>query len=101
MGFIYSTNKSIDFDKEEIEGTLPNDKQILKLRIEKKGRGGKTATIINNFIGSKESLKELSKEIKTFCSTGGSIKDNEIIIQGDLKSKIKVFLENKGYKTKG
>lgn len=102
MGIVYSTNENFKFENEKKEQeTVPKKEQLLKLRLEVKGRGGKKVTIINNFIGLQGDLEKLSKEIKNFCATGGSIKDGEIIIQGDLKDKIKKFLEEEGYKTKG
>ena len=72
----------------------------LEVHIEKKGRGGKTAVIVKGFEGSEEALKDLAKDLKSHCATGGSVKDGEIIIQGDLRPKVMDFLHKKSFKTK-
>ena len=56
--------------------------------------------IIENFKGHEDSLKNLAKEIKNHCGTGGSVKDGDILIQGDVRDKIISYLKNKGFKTK-
>ena len=101
-GMVYSTNSDYEFDynTEEIE-TLPNSQQNLKVAIDKKNRRGKMVTLITGFVGSDEDLKALGKLVKTKCGVGGSVKDNEIIIQGDFISKIKDILIKDGYKIKG
>ena len=58
------------------------------------------AVIIKKFIGSKEELKNLAKKLKTHCGVGGSVKNNEIIIQGNVREKIMDLLEKDGYKFK-
>ena len=65
--------------------------------MEKKGRGGKAVTLIKGFIGTEEDLKVLGKLLKTKCGVGGSVKDNEIIIQGDFKQRITDLLKAEGY----
>ena len=95
----YSTNP--DFKPENL--TNPDDfkiepkNQSLEVWIDKH-RAGKTAVIIKNFIGSKEELKNLAKKLKTHCGVGGSVKNNEIIIQGNVREKIMDLLEKDGYK---
>jgi translation initiation factor 1 len=64
-------------------------------------RSGKPTTVIKEFIGTQEDLKSLEKMLKQHCGVGGSSKDGEILIQGELTDKIKSFLQQKGYKTKG
>ena len=101
-GMVYSTNSDYEFDysTEDVE-TLPNNQQNLKVAIDKKNRKGKMVTLITGFVGSEDDLKTLGKLIKTKCGVGGSVKDNEVIIQGDFISKIKDLLIKDGYKVKG
>ncbi|MEI6766161.1 MAG: translation initiation factor [Bacteroidota bacterium] len=101
-GIVYSTNPQFEYvsAKNEDPDTLAPNQQQLKVHIEKKHRGGKTASIIRGFIGKQEDLEELGKLIKTKCGTGGSAKDGEIIIQGDHRDKIVAMLTEKGYKAK-
>lgn len=99
---VFSTGNSgfQGFDEEdEIEEIQAGD-QLLEVHLEKKGRGGKTAVIIKGFEGSDEALKDLAKAVKGHCATGGSVKDGEIIIQGDMRPKILDYLQKQGYKTK-
>ena len=101
-GFVFSTNKDEDFsafDEELAEVIQPKD-QHLEAHFSNKGRGGKTVTVITGFKGSENDLKELGKFLKTKCSAGGSIKDGEIIIQGNFRDKIMLLLKNEGYQVK-
>ncbi len=102
IGTVYSTNPDFDYtyDNPSEPTTLPPQQQDLRIFIEKKHRGGKTASIIKGFIGTHDDLEALSKLLKTKCGTGGSAKDNEIIIQGDMRDKILEILLAKGYKAK-
>lgn len=100
-GFVFSTNKEFEFDNhEENEETLAPNAQRLEAHLDKKNRAGKIATIIKGFQGSDEDLKVLGKELKTLCGVGGSVKEKEIIIQGNFRDKIMDFLSKKGYKVK-
>ena len=67
------------------------------MRIEKNGRGGKTVTIVSGFIGTLEDLQSLGKSLKNKCGVGGSVKDGEILIQGDFKLRIVDLLRVMGY----
>jgi translation initiation factor 1 len=99
---VYSTNPNYQYkyeDDEETE-TLPPSQQLLKIHLEKKHRGGKTVNIIKDFIGTEDDLKNLGKLLKSKCGTGGSVKNSEIIIQGDFRIKIIEILTKEGYKTK-
>ncbi len=97
--FVYSTNPNFSFNQEEenAETLLPQE-QILRVWLETKHRAGKAASIIAGFVGKEDDLKELGKKIKNFCGTGGTVKDREIIIQGDHRDKILQWLQKEGYK---
>ncbi|MBQ6799701.1 MAG: translation initiation factor [Bacteroidaceae bacterium] len=99
LGMVYSTNPDIQFvtDDEPEAETLPKNQQRLRVRIEKNGRGGKTATIIAGFIGSEADLKELGKWLKGRLGVGGSAKDGEVLIQGDFKQRVIDLLKADGY----
>jgi translation initiation factor 1 len=80
---------------------LPPNQQNLRVEASSKGRKGKTVTIIRGFQTSPEKLTDLLKKLKTQCGAGGTLKDNEIEIQGDHKQKIVQSLIQLGYKAKG
>jgi len=98
-GIVYSTNPDFEFSAADIspDHTLPPAKQVLKIALDKKARAGKRVTIVSGYSGKTTDLETLSKTIKTKCSVGGSVKDREIVIQGDLRDKIKLLLEQLGY----
>src|SRR5210317_65356 len=91
---VYSTNPEYDydFDGNEEQETLEPEAQDLKLLLEKKGRGGKTVSIVSNFVGSSDDLNDLSKKLKSALGTGGSVKNHEIIIQGGRRNNIRDYL---------
>ncbi len=101
-GFVFSTNEEEDFSafKDENEETLKPENQYLEAHFSNKGRGGKTVTVITGYQGSTSDLKNLAKLLKTKCSVGGSIKDGEIIIQGNFRDKIIKILTAEGYHVK-
>ncbi|SFS32139.1 translation initiation factor [Lutibacter maritimus] len=99
-GFVFSTNTNFEFENEEQEETLVPKKQFLEAHFSNKGRGGKTVTVITGFVGSEDDLKSLGKLLKTKCGVGGSVKDNEIIIQGNYRDKIMEILKKEGYNIK-
>ena len=102
VDIVYSTNPDFQYqyDKPEEQVTLPPAKQDLRIKLDKKNRGGKAVTLITGFVGTFDDLSALGKELKTKCGVGGSAKDNEIIVQGDFRDKIMQLLQKKGYKTK-
>ena len=97
---IYSTNPNFkyQYENQEME-SLPNNEQHLKVCIDKH-RAGKIAVIIKDFVGTTEDLKALSKLLKTKCGVGGSAKNGEIIIQGDVRDKVMEILEKEEYNYK-
>ncbi len=97
-GLVFSTNPEAMQEKEEEIQETPEPKlQKLRVRVEKKHRGGKTVTLIEGFVGNDDDFTELSKKLKTKCGAGGSAKDGEILIQGDYKDKIIAWLKEWGY----
>ena len=98
-GFVYSTDPNFKFDTQEqdIQETLIPKEQKLKVRFETKHRGGKTVTLVQGFLGKEDDLEELGKKLKNFCGTGGSVKDGEILIQGNQKEKVLQWLLKNGY----
>jgi len=99
-GIIYSTNPDFEYEYEYEEmQTLPNNQQNLKICIDKH-RAGKIAIIIKNFKGSFNDLKALSQILKTKCGVGGTAKNGEIIIQGNIRNKIMEILKKEGYNYK-
>ena len=98
-GLVFSTNPDAILPEinEKVE-TLSISEQRLKVRLETKHRGGKTVTLIENFKGNEEDEKALGKLLKTKCGTGGSVKDGEILIQGNYVEKVKEILRKEGYK---
>lgn len=100
-GIIFSTNPDYSYEEEESGAeTLAPAQQNLKVWLDKKQRKGKVVTLITGFIGSADDLKELEKQLKNTCGSGGSSKDGEILIQGDQRDKILSHLTTKGYKAK-
>lgn len=99
-GIVYSTDPEFKPDEEEIsnETTLDPAQQNLRLRLDTKHRSGKAVTLVEYFVGTDDDLEKLGKQLKTFCGTGGSVKDRQIIIQGDQREKIFQFLLKNNYK---
>lgn len=98
-GIVYSTDPDfkVDTGEEQQLQTLPATKQNLKIKADSRQRAGKTVTLVQGFEGKTEDVEVLAKKLKTFCGTGGAVKDNEIIIQGDNRDKILSWLLKEGY----
>lgn len=105
LGVVYSTNPDYRYDDGEdapAAETLPPAQQRLRVRMERAGRKGKTVTLVTGFTGSDNDLKDLGRRLKTRLSTGGSTKDGEIVIQGDVRQAVVELLKAEGYiQTKG
>jgi len=100
-GVVYSTNPDYDYTSSSgSDETLDASDQKLYVYRDSKHRKGKTATVVEGFIGSVDDLKELGKHLKSKLGVGGSAKDGEIIVQGDHRDKVKAILESKGYSVK-
>ncbi|MGL5683289.1 MAG: translation initiation factor [Marinifilaceae bacterium] len=102
IGVVYSTNPNFQFEYDETneQETLAPEKQLLKVTTDSKQRKGKTVTLIEGFVGTDDDLKELAKKLKNKCGVGGSSADGEILIQGDLKEKVKTILQELKYRVK-
>ena len=102
LGVVYSTNPDFGYnsDEEEFIETLSPAQQRLIVMIEKKQRAGKQVTVVKDFVGKEEDLEDLGKTLKTKCGTGGSVKDGEILIQGDFRDRVVSLLTTMGYKAK-
>ena len=100
INIVYSTNPNFqyEFEEEESVESKPNNQQKLYVSIDKKQRGGKEVTLVEGFVGPEEELKELGKLLKSKCGVGGSVKDNEILIQGNFKDKVYDLLVKENYK---
>ena len=98
-GFIYSTDPNFSFEPEQDEllETLPPAKQPLRIRLDTKHRAGKAVTLVTGFTGTSDEAEKLGKQLKNFCGTGGSVKDAEIIVQGDQRDKVLQWLLKNGY----
>ena len=96
---MYSTDINFKFSDDITDDvtTLPPGQQELKIKLDAKQRAGKVVTLVQGFEGKQADLEDLGKSLKTFCGTGGSVKENEIIVQGDHRDKIVSWLHKKGY----
>ena len=99
IGVVYSTNPDYEYsdDSQEEADTLPKNQQKLRLNMERAGRGGKTVTLVKGFVGSDKDINALCKLLKQKCGVGGSVKDGEIIIQGDHRQRLAEILKKEGY----
>lgn len=97
-GFVFSTDPNFKFEEEQDNAaTLAPAQQKLKIRLDTKHRAGKAVTLVEGFVGIDDDLQELGKKLKSFCGTGGSAKDGEIIVQGDQRDKVLQWLQKNGY----
>jgi len=80
--------------------TLPPAQQNLRVLLDKNGRAGKQVTLVTGFVGSGADLETLTKMLKTKCGVGGSAKDGEVVLQGDLRDKVVQALVKEGYRAR-
>ncbi len=102
-GFVFSTDDDFDpgqYNEEGQEETLKPSEQSLEAHYSSKGRAGKKVTVVKGFVGADEELNALGKDLKKKCGVGGSVKDGEIIIQGDVRDKVMSYLRELGYNVK-
>jgi translation initiation factor 1 len=77
------------------------DRLIAKLRLERKGRGGKAVTVIYGLPQNAAFLKELSQSLKRACGTGGAVVEGGVELQGDIRDRVRDLLRQQGYRVKG
>lgn len=102
VDIVYSTNADFDYTYNEAEEkeTLPPSQQKLYISLDRKNRKGKSVTLVSGFIGKEDDLKGLGKKLKMLCGSGGSVKDNSILLQGDFRDKIISVLQKEGFQVK-
>ncbi|HZJ81042.1 MAG TPA: translation initiation factor [Dysgonamonadaceae bacterium] len=100
LNIVYSTNPDFEYEQEETpeEDTLAKEKQALRILLDTKRRRGKAVTIVTGFVGQVDDLSELGKLLRVKCGVGGSVKDGEIIVQGDMRNRVVEILQKEGYK---
>ncbi len=100
-GLVYSTNPDLQLNRQEEQTSTPApSQQQLRVMLDEKQRAGKKVTLVTGFTGREEDLEALGKLLKSKCGTGGSVKDGEIIIQGDFRERVLKELTALGYKAK-
>ena len=98
-GFVYSTDPNFSYqsEPEASSETLVPSQQRLRILLDTKQRAGKAVTLVTGFVGKTEDLESLGKQLRNYCGTGGSVKDGELIVQGDQRAKVKQYLQKQGY----
>jgi translation initiation factor 1 len=100
VGVVYSTNPDFQYELDQGEqfDTLVPSKQVLRIHLDRKQRKGKEVTLITGFVGQMADCETLGKMLKQKCGVGGAVKDNEIILQGDHRTKVLALLLAADYK---
>lgn len=102
LGVVYSTNPDFQYQTSQVEEaeTLAPSKQRLVVSIDRRQRAGKQVTLVKGFVGKADDLAALGKALKVKCGVGGTTKDGEITVQGDLRDKVVTLLQGMGYNAK-
>lgn len=103
LGTVYSTDPTYSYDTDrpdQTTDTLPVSRQKLRIALDKRNRGGKQVTIVSDYVGLESDLTELCKSLKHRLGVGGSVKDRQIIIQGDFRDRLLELLTHDGYKAR-
>jgi translation initiation factor 1 len=102
LGVVYSTNPDFQYQTSQVEEaeTLAPSKQRLVVSIDRRQRAGKQVTLVKGFVGKADDLAALGKALKVKCGVGGTAKDGEITVQGDLRDKVVALLQGMGYNAK-
>lgn len=100
LGVLYSTDPNYQYQTDEAPEaeTLPPAEQRLRVGLSKSGRAGKEVSLISGFVGTTQDLEDLGKLLKQRCGTGGSVKDGDILIQGDKRDRLVELLLSLGYR---
>lgn len=97
-GFVYSTDPGFQFDSEaQQKEVVKPAQQKLRVILETKHRAGKAVTVVYGYKGGGDELETIGKALKSYCGSGGSVKDGEIIVQGDQRDKVLQWLLKQGY----
>jgi translation initiation factor 1 len=101
-GMVYSTDPHFAYGQEQScePATLPPAQQRLIVAIDRRRRAGKQVTLVSGFAGSDGDLQALAKTLKAQCGVGGTVKDGEIVLQGDFRDRLVALLNAAGYKAK-
>lgn len=102
-GVVYSTAENFEYSFQPPmgeKGTPKPAQQNIRVMLDKKQRAGKKVTLVTGFIGTEDNLKELGKKLKSKCGVGGTVKDGEIMVQGDFRDRVMELLLADGYKAK-
>lgn len=99
LGVVYSTNPDFAFAEQapQEQESLHPSKQKLIVSLDRRQRAGKSVTLVSGFVGSGQELSELGRILKIKCGVGGSAKNGEITVQGDLRDKVVSLLQEMGY----
>ena len=100
-GIVYSTDDRFTYKENpgQDQRSIPENQQNLKVFLDRKS-GGKMVSRVSGFVGKQEDLDTLGSALKKHCGVGGAVKEGEILIQGDHREKILLYLNKQGFKAK-